>query len=82
MKNIKLVLLLLIVAAIVIIVLQNQSSWQVRFLWFTGEVPGIVLLFLTAAAGFFVGIVVTLLIKRGAKSRHRTGSEEELKIKS
>ncbi|MDZ7859164.1 MAG: hypothetical protein U5O15_00610 [Candidatus Krumholzibacteriota bacterium] len=29
--------------------LQKQASWQVRLLWLTGEVPGIILLLLTAA---------------------------------
>lgn len=48
---------------------RNQASWQVRFLWLTGEVPGIILLLLTAAVGFVAGITVALLMKRGAKPR-------------
>jgi uncharacterized integral membrane protein len=52
-------------------VLQNQASWQVHFLWLTGEVPGIVLLFLTAAAGFVMGIAVALLVKRGNKHKQK-----------
>ena len=70
MKSIKLVLLLMLVAALTAVVLQNQVSWQVRFLWLTGEVPGIILLFLTAAAGFIAGVAVALLVKRGAKPQH------------
>jgi len=50
-NSIKLVLLLVLVAALAAVVLQNQASWEVRFLWLTGEVPGIIQLFLTAAAG-------------------------------
>jgi uncharacterized integral membrane protein len=68
-NSIKLVLLLMLVAALAAVVLQNQAAWEVRFLWLTGEVPGIILLFLTAAAGFIAGITVTLLVKRGAKSQ-------------
>jgi uncharacterized integral membrane protein len=70
MKSIKLLLLLVMVVALAAVVFQNQASWQVRFLWLTGEVPGIILLFLTAAAGFIAGITVALLVKRGAKLQH------------
>lgn len=67
MKSIKLVLLLVLVVALAAAVLQNQASWQVRFLWLTGEVPGIILLFLTAAAGFIMGVTAALLMKRENK---------------
>ena len=70
MKSFRLVLLLVVVAALAAIVFQNQAPWQVRFLWLTGEVPGIILLFLTAAGGFIAGITAALLVKRGAKSKH------------
>lgn len=72
MKSIKLVLLVVLAGALAAVVLQNQASWQVRFLWLTGEVPGIILLLLTAAAGFIVGITVAILVKRGTKSKHKT----------
>jgi uncharacterized integral membrane protein len=68
-NSVKLVLLLVLVAALAAVVLQNQAAWEVRFLWLTGEVPGIILLFLTAAAGFIAGIAVALLVKRGAKQQ-------------
>lgn len=67
MKSVKLVLLLCLVVALAAIVLQNQAPWHVHFLWLTIKVPGIILLFLTAAAGFSMGIIATLLVKRGAK---------------
>ena len=56
MKSIKLVLLLVLIVTLTALVLQNKVPWQVRFLWLTGEVPGIILLFLTAAAGSIAGI--------------------------
>ncbi len=71
MKSIKLVLLVILAGALAAVVLQNQASWQVRFLWLTGEVPGIILLLLTAAAGFIAGITVAILVKRGTKSKHK-----------
>jgi uncharacterized integral membrane protein len=71
MRSTKLILLLIVAAAIVAVVLQNQAPWQVRFLWLTGEVSGIILLFLTAAAGFIAGIIVVLLKSRDSKSEHK-----------
>jgi len=64
MKRLKLILLLVLVATVSAVVVQNQASWEVRFLWMTGDVPGVILLFLTAVAGFVVGTTVTLLMKR------------------
>lgn len=69
MKSIKLVLLLVLVVTLVAVVLQNQAPWQVRFLWLTGEVPGIIMLFLTAATGFIAGMIAVLLVKHGGKTR-------------
>jgi uncharacterized integral membrane protein len=70
MKLFKLLLLMVLVVVLSAVVLQNQASWQVSFLWLTGEVPGIILLFLTAAAGFIAGITAALLVKRGANPKH------------
>ena len=67
MNTIKLVLLFVLVIACTAVVLQNQASWEVHFLWLTNDVPGIVLLFLTLAAGFIMGSCATLLLKRGKK---------------
>lgn len=66
----KLVLLLVLAAALATVALQNQASWEVHFLWLTLNVPSIVLLFLTSAAGFIAGITTALLVKYGAKSRN------------
>lgn len=67
MKSIKLTLLLVLVVALAVVALQNQESWEVSFLWLSGDVPGIILLFLTAVAGFIAGITVALLMKRVTK---------------
>ena len=68
MKNIKIIVLFALVVGLVAIVFQNQTSWQVRFLWISREIPGVIVLFMTAAAGFIVGSVTTLLVKRGSHS--------------
>ncbi|MEX2473043.1 MAG: LapA family protein [Gemmatimonadota bacterium] len=74
MRSVKLVVLLVSVVALAVTALQNQASWEVRFLWLTGEVPAILLLFLTAAAGFAMGISVALLMKRGKKHSPEKGT--------
>ena len=68
MNAIKLVLLVVLVIASTAVVFQNQALWQVHFLWLTSDVPAIILLFLTLAAGFIMGFVAALLVKRGKKS--------------
>lgn len=67
MKTFKLILLILLAALFSVLVLQNRNVWQVHFLWLSGEIPGIVLLFITAAAGFVAGVTAALMIKHRAK---------------
>ena len=67
MKTIKLVLLLMVAVALVAVVVQNTTTIQVHFLWLTGEVSGVLLLFLTAVGGFITGLLVALLLWSGAK---------------
>lgn len=67
MKTVKLVLLLVLAAALALVVFQNTAPVRMRFLWLTGEVPAVLLLFLTAAGGFIMGLIVALLVKSGVK---------------
>lgn len=69
MKKVKLALLLVLVGALVLLVLQNRGAWQVKFLWMSGELPGILLLFITTATGFAAGIIAALLM-RGHKDKN------------
>ena len=64
MKTTKLMLLLAITIALSAVLIQNQSVWQIRFLWFTAAVPSAILLFLTMAAGLLIGVIVSILLKR------------------
>ena len=68
MNRMKLVVILVLAVALAVVVLQNTALIQVRVLWLTGEVPAVLLLFLTAAGGFILGLLVALLVKGGAKS--------------
>ena len=68
MKKIKLGFILVLAVALAVVVLQNTAPVQVSVLWLTGEVPAVLLLFLTAGGGFILGLLVALLMKGGAES--------------
>ena len=69
MKKLKLILIVIFSIAIALVILQNTARVQAHFLWFTAEMPVIVLLFVTAVGGFVLGFFVALLKKGNAKSR-------------
>ena len=69
MKKMKLVLILTLSLFLMIIVVQNTTSVQGRFLWFTAEMPVILLLVVTAAVGFVLGLIVTMFMKNSTKSK-------------
>lgn len=67
MKTLKIVLLLALVAVLVIVVFQNTATVETKFLWITTEAPAIMLILLTATVGFFLGLLVALLLGREKK---------------
>lgn len=69
MKTLKVILIIAVSFALVLLVVQNRAPVQSHFLWFTAEVPSILLLFLTTAGGFIVGLLVALFVKSGVKSK-------------
>ncbi len=66
MNKAKLILMLVLVVLLALLIFQNTVPFPMRFLWFSGEVPAILLLFLTALGGFILGLITALLMKRGA----------------
>jgi uncharacterized integral membrane protein len=69
MKKFKLVLLLVMTAVMIIVIFQNTSDVQIRFLWMAGQISTVLLLFLMAAGGFFLGLIVALLMKSRRKEK-------------
>jgi uncharacterized integral membrane protein len=69
MKTPKLVIILVISIALILIVVQNTAPVEARFLWLTAEVPAILLLFLTAAGGFALGLLVALFGRKREPGR-------------
>jgi uncharacterized integral membrane protein len=74
MRKMKLVVVLALCLALVLVVLQNTDTVHVSFLWLKVEMPAILLLFLTAAGGFFSGLLVALLMKGSAKPKSQNSS--------
>lgn len=67
MKAIKVTLFLVLVIALSAVILQNRVAVQVHFLWLTVEMPVVLLLFLTVAGGFVLGVLTLLLIRGSVK---------------
>lgn len=67
MKNIKLVFVLIITVSLVSVFFQNTGNMEVNFLWITAEIPVIILFFSTLAAGFVLGLLAALFLRRGKK---------------
>ncbi len=69
MKTVKLVTIVIICLVLVLVVVQNTAPMEARFLWLTATTPAILLLFITAVGGFVLGMIVALLVARGAKPK-------------
>ncbi|MGD8388867.1 MAG: LapA family protein [Desulfobacteraceae bacterium] len=69
MKKIRLLLVLTLTLALMLLVVQNTAPVSVRFLWFRGEVPAILLLFLTTAGGLILGLLIALLARSHRQSK-------------
>ncbi len=62
-RYVKPIALLLLVVALLIVIAQNRAPVQTHFLLITIEMPQILLLALTALAGFAVGLLVPALVR-------------------
>lgn len=73
MRIVKQVLLVVVGMFLAIVILQNTAPVRVQFLWMSGQMATVLLLFLTAVAGFAMGVIVTLLLKGKAHHPHNEG---------
>jgi uncharacterized integral membrane protein len=60
MKTAKLIGILALVLVLGIVIIQNREPVRTHFLLITVEMPHVLLLLLTAAAGFALGLLVAL----------------------
>lgn len=69
MKPMRLLIVLTLTLALVLLVVQNTAPVSVRFLWFSLDMPAILLLFLTAAGGLILGLLIALLARSHRQSK-------------
>jgi uncharacterized integral membrane protein len=72
MGKVKIGAILALSLALILVVVQNTTPVQSRFLWFSAEVPAILLLVLTTAGGFILGLLVVLFYQRDRKPAPHT----------
>lgn len=60
MKNFKLILIFILVVLLGVVIIQNTQPVQTKILLITIEMPLILLLLLTAALGFALGLLIAL----------------------
>lgn len=70
MKNLKLILIVVIAIFLAIIIIQNTQPVQTKITFIIIEMPLILLLIITATAGFVLGILVALYRNIKDKSQH------------
>ncbi len=67
MKKAKIAVIITLSLALITIIIQNTEPVLTRFLWFSANIPAVVLLLLTAASSFVLGLVVAFFVKRDEK---------------
>ena len=64
MKNIKIVLIAVVLTLAVVVALQNKEQVETKFLFTSITMPRVMLLLLTLALGFIIGIITAGLLRR------------------
>ena len=64
MKKFKIILIIVIFVLAVIIALQNRDEVTTKILLFPITMPHMLLIIVTFAVGFFVGLIVASLLRR------------------
>jgi len=60
MKTVRIIVILVLIFVLGAVIIQNREPVRTHFLFITIEMPHILLLLLTAAGGFALGLFVTL----------------------
>ncbi|MBD1401035.1 LapA family protein [Pelovirga terrestris] len=76
MRTAKQILLIVLGALLAVVILQNTAPVRIQFLWFSGQISTVVLLFLTAVGGFAMGVIVALLLKGRGKDSDTASSQK------
>jgi uncharacterized integral membrane protein len=70
MRNLKLITASILAILVAIIVVQNREPVSTHLLFATVVMPHAILLFITAAAGFALGVLLTLSLDTKRKQIH------------
>ncbi|MFO7766880.1 MAG: LapA family protein [Pelovirga sp.] len=76
MRTVKQVLLVVLGVLLAVVILQNTAPVRIQFLWLSGQMSTVLLLFLTAVGGFAMGVIVTLLLKGRTKDSAIESSQQ------
>jgi uncharacterized integral membrane protein len=67
MRNFKLIMTSVLAILVAILVVQNREPVETHLLFATVAMPHAVLLFIASAAGFALGVLLTMSLKRKPK---------------
>jgi len=63
MKTAKIIAIVVLILLVMLLIVQNTAPVSARFLWITAEMPVIILLLLSTAGGFALGLLAALWTK-------------------
>ncbi len=69
MKTVKLVVVLVLSILLIMVVVRNTEQVETDLLLFRTELPVIVLLFVTTAGGFALGLLVSFLVRKKDRAK-------------
>lgn len=69
MKRVKIAFIVLLCVLLIILVIQNTDPVEARFLWLTTQLPMVILLFVTTAGGFILGMLVSLFVRKERRKK-------------
>ena len=70
MKRAKLALVIILVIAVIVVIVQNTAAVETRLLFVTVTMPRALLLLITLAAGFVLGVVFSFPSTRKKEPSH------------
>lgn len=76
MRTLKQVLLVVLGVLLAVVILQNTAPIRIQFLWLSGQMSTVLLLFITAVGGFAMGVIITLLLKGRTKDPEIASSQK------
>lgn len=77
MKKIKIIAIAIVLLLSLIVILQNIQNVETRIFFWTFNLPGAFLLFLTFMFGFFAGLLAAIRFERKSEKKPEVASGKE-----